>query len=279
MSTDAPPPPPPEVPAATKSRVAKIVRWGVRFTSLPVLVLALVSLVPILAHFSVAARDDRINAYGLGGVCVGFLLAWRWPAVGGSIGVISVGVIAAQAEGGLLGDPFSIAFGLQAMLFLISSVFNLRPDRPATPAVGVIKGAVIGALAICVITGAVIICRGPGPEPVPKEKGRYVGVWDSGTGLQMEITKDGQAKVTEAGDTKVAACNAPVKPGETKVFNATFRGDDFLELESGVLGEAKVYRIQQRPHNDGKKIKMILNASDPYQWTNGMVLVRKDESK
>ena len=270
---------PPEAPVAAKSRVSKIVRWGVRFTSLPVLVLALISLLPTLAHFSVAARDDRMNAFGLCGVCLGFLLAWRWPAIGGGISLVSIGVIAAQADGGLTGDPFTIAFALQAILFLISSVLNLRSDRPATPLTGSVKGAAIGLLAVCVIAGSVIIYRGPGPEPVPKEKARYVGVWDSGTGLRIELTKAGQAKVTQAGDSKVAACNTPVKPGETKVFNAVFRGDDFLELASGVLGEAKVYRIQQRPHQDGKQMKMTLNASDPYQGTNGMVLVRKDEAK
>jgi hypothetical protein len=277
MSTDVQPPP--EAPTAPKSRVAKIVRWGVRLTSLPVLALALISLLPTLVHFSVAARDDRMNAYGLCGVCVGFLLAWRWPAVGGGISLVGIGVIAAQAEGGLVGDPFTIAFALQAILFLISSVLNLRSDRPATAVTGSLKGAAIGLLAICVIAGAVIIGRGPGPDPVPKEKTRYVGFWDSGKGLQIELTKTGEAKVTEAGDAKVAACNTPVKPGETKVFNATFRGDDFLELASGVLGETKVYRIQQRPRHEGKETKMTLNASDPYQVTNGLVLVRKDETK
>ena len=50
-------------------------------------------------------------------------------------------------------------------------------------------------------------------------------------------------------------------------------------MASGALGEAKVYRIQQRPYQDGKQMKMTLNASDPYQVTNGMVLVRKDETK
>jgi len=270
---------PPEAPTASKSRVTKIVRWGVRLTSLPVLALALISLLPTLVHFSVAARDDRMNAYGLCGVCLGFLLAWRWPAIGGGISLASIGVIAAQAEGGLAGDPFTIAFALQAILFLISAVLNLRSDRPATPLTAWVKGAAIGLLAICAIAGAVIIYRGPGPEPVPKEKARYVGIWDSGTGLQIELTKAGAAKVTQAGDSKVAACNTPVKPGETKVFNAAFRGDDFLELASGALGEAKVYRIQQRPHQDGKQMKMTLNASDPYQGTNGMVLVRRDETK
>jgi len=270
---------PAETPTAPKSRVAKIVRWGVRLTSLPVLALVLISLLPTLINFSVAARDDRITAFGLCGVCLGFLLAWRWPAVGGGVSLASIGVIAAQAEGGLTGDPFSIAFTLQAILFLISAVLNLRSDRPAAPAMGLMKGAAIGLLAICAFAGTVIIYRGPGPTAVPKEKARYLGVWNSGTGLQIELTKGGEAKVTQAGDSKVAACNTPVKPGETKVFNATFRGDDFLELASGALGEPKVYRIEQRPHREGKQMKMTLNASDPYQRTNGMVLVRRDETK
>jgi hypothetical protein len=270
---------PAETPTAPKSRVAKIVRWGVRLTSLPVLALVLISLLPTLINFSVAARDDRITAFGLCGVCLGFLLAWRWPAVGGGVSLVGIGVIAAQTEGGLTGDPFSIAFALQAILFLISSVLNLRSDRPAAPAMGLMKGAAIGLLAICAFAGAVIIYRGPGPTAVPKEKARYLGVWNSGTGLQIELTKAGEAKVTQAGDSKVAACNTPVKPGETKVFNATFRGDDFLELASGALGETKVYRIEQRPHREGKQMKMTLNASDPYQRTNGMVLVRRDETK
>lgn len=270
---------PSEARIAPKSRVAKIVRWGARLTSLPVLVLALISLLPTLVHFSVSARDDRMNAFGLCGVCAGFLLAWRWPAVGGGVSLASIGVIATQAEGSLIGDPFSIAFTLQAILFLISSVLNFRPERPAPPAMGLMKGAAIGLLAICAIAGAVIIYRGPGPTPVLREKLRYLGVWDSGTGFQIEITSAGQAKVTQARDSKVAACNTPVTPGETKVFNVTLRGDDFLELVSGALGETKAYRIQQRPHNDGKQVKMTLNASDPYQGTNGLVLVRRDPAR
>jgi hypothetical protein len=77
----------------------------------------------------------------------------------------------------------------------------------------------------------------------------------------------------------VAACNTPVQPGETKVFNANLRGDDLLELGSGALGETKVYRIQRPPHNEGKQMKMTLNASDPYQKTNGLVLIRRDPAK
>jgi hypothetical protein len=270
---------PPQAQPAPKSRVAKIVRWGARLTSLPVLVLALIALLPTLLHFSVAARDDRINAYALCGICLGFLLAWRWPAIGGGISLASIGVIATQSEGGVAGDPFSIAFTLQAILFLIAFVLNFRSDRPGAPAVGWMKGAVIGLLAICAIGGAVILYRGPAPTPVPKEKARFLGVWDSGTGLQIELTSGGEAKVTQTRDSKVAACNTPIQPGETKIFNATLRGDEFLELASGALGDTKVYRIQRPPHNEGKQMKMTLNASDPYQKTNGMVLVRTNQAK
>ena len=58
------------------------------------------------------------------------------PASGGGISLASIGVIATQAEGGVTADPFSIAFTLQAILFLISSVLNFRSDRPAPRAMG-----------------------------------------------------------------------------------------------------------------------------------------------
>jgi hypothetical protein len=274
MTTDVQPPP--EAPTTEKSRVGKIVRRAARLTSLPVLALALVSMVPTFMSFSVAAIDDKIIALGLCGVCLGFLLAWRSPAVGGGISLVGIGVVVAHEDGGLAGDPFSIAFALQAVLFLMSSVLNLRSHRPATPALRLMKGAAVGLLAICAVAGAVIIYRGPGPIPLAKDQIRYIGVWDSGTGLKLEITKAGEAKVTEAADGKVAACNAPVKPGETKTFSATFRGDEHLELASGALGDTKVYLIERRPHLEGKRIKMTLNASDPYQRTNSLVLVKSD---
>jgi hypothetical protein len=270
---------PPEAPVVAKARLAKIVRWGTRLTSLPVLALALISLVPTLMSFSVAAPDDKHIALGLSGLCVGFLLAWRWPAIGGGIGLASLGVVVAHEEGGLAADPFSIAFALQAILFLISSVLNLRSDQPAPPAWKLMKGAAIGLLAVCALGGVVMIYRGPGPMPLAREHVRYIGLWDSGTGFKLEITTNGEAKVTEAADAKVAACNTPVQPGETKVFSATIRGDEHLELASGALSDTKVYLIERRPHFEGKRMKMTINASVPYQRTNSLVLVKKEEKK
>lgn len=283
MTTDLPPPPEtpaapsaPAAPPSQNSRVAKIVRWATRLTSLPVLALALISLVPTLMSFSVAAPDDKMIAFGLCGICLGFLLAWRWPALGGGLGLVGIGVVVAHEDGGLAGDPFSIAFALQALLFLISAVLNLQSHRPAATGWRLVKAAAVGLLVVCAVAGSVIIYRGPGPTPLAKEQTRYVGTWDSGTGLKLEITLTGEAKVTVAADAKVAACNSPVKPGETKVFNATVRGDEHLELTSGVLGDTKVYLIERRPHLEGKRLKMTLNASVPYYRTNSMVLVKSD---
>jgi hypothetical protein len=270
---------PPATPTAPKSRVGKIFLWGSRLTSLPVLGLALISLLPTLAHFSVAARDDRMSALGLCGVCLGFLLAWRWPAVGGGTSLAGIVVIAVAADGGLTGDPFTIAFTLQSILFLICAVLNMRPNPPGVSRMSWLKSVGIGLLAIAAIAGTVMLCRGPQSVPIPTDKERYLGLWDSGTGLQIELTKAGEAKVTEAKDSKVAVCNTPVRPGESKVFNAAFRGDDRLELSSGALGETKVYRIQRHAHEEGKVTKMTLNASDPYQPTNGIVLIRSSRTK
>jgi hypothetical protein len=260
-------------PAKKKSSLPKTVRWAARITSIPIFALVLVSLVPLLTNFNVAAKDDRIITIGLCGVCLGFLAGWRWAGVGGCVSFLSVGVVLTQS-GGVSGDPFSIAFALQGILFLISGFLNLDPDRAPIPAAGLIKTAGIALLAIGAVAGVLIIYRGPGATPVPKEKERYVGVWESGTGMTIEITSSGEARVSQQKDSKLDARNTPIKPGETKVFNATFH-DDLLELEASGLGVAKAYHIDRRPHAEGKQMKMTLNASDPYTRTGGVVLVKR----
>lgn len=269
----------PTPPPDPKARVAALVRWAVRITSLPVLALALVSLYPILSSFSISARDDQIIGLGLCGVCAGYLLGWKWPAIGGAISLAAIGVILAHDDTALSGDPFSISFALQAILFLVSAVVNLRTDKPAAPAFRMVKMAAIGVLACCAVAGAVIIYRGPGPMALPKEKARYVGMWESAVGLTIELTKEGEAKVTQSADSKLPSFNSPIKPGETKIFNVEFQGDDYMALASGALSESKRYHVDRHPHLEGKLMKMTLNASDPYHRTNGFVLVKKLEQK
>jgi hypothetical protein len=256
-----------------KSSLPRTVRWATRITSIPIFALVLVPLVPLLAHFGVAARDDRIITFGLCGVCLGFLLGWRWASVGGGISLLSVGAVLTQS-GGISGDPFSIAFAIQAILFLISAFLNLDPDRAPIPAVGLIKKAAVALLAMGAVAGALMIYRGPGAIPVPKEKERFVGVWENTNGLTIEITTAGEAIVTEQKDSKLDEWNTPVKPGERKTFNVTFR-EDQLELADSGLGVAKSYHVDRRPHAEGKQMKMTLNASVPFKRTGGIVLVKK----
>jgi len=124
------------------------------------------------------------------------------------------------------------------------------------------------------VAGAAIILRGPGPTPVTRERAAYVGVWTNGGGFQMEITRDGRAKVTRDKDAKVASCNTPVPAGGSGEFLIAFK-DNRLELSSGILGQTKTYHIDRPPFPRRRQVTMILNGSDPYSRTNGMILERE----
>jgi hypothetical protein len=251
------------------------VNWAVRVTSLPALALVLFSLVPALMNFGVAARDDKIIALGLCAVCLGFLAGWKWPGIGGCLSLAGVGVILTQEDNAIAEDPFSLAFALQALLFLIASLLLWRPTQKAVRLVPVFKGAGIAFLALCALLGAWVICRGPGPTPLSKEQERFIGTWDNQAGFTLEIAKSGQVKVSRQKDAKIDPCNTPVEPGESKLFEVSFPSDDRLQLTSSALSQPKVYHIDRRPHPESKTIKMTLNGSDPYQRSAGVVLVRQ----
>ncbi len=267
-----------QVPVAAErhSRFARLVRWAARLTSIPIFALLLVSLVPALANFSVSARDDKVIALGLCGIAAGFLLGWRWSGIGGLLALGSVAVILSQEEGGLASDPFAVAFGLQGLLFLISWALNAAPRRgeSAPKRHLALKLAGAGVLALCVFAGIAVILRGPAPTPVGKEQEVYVGTWENGSGFTMEIGNDGRVKITHDKDAKVQPCNTPVQPGGSGEFTVEFR-DDRLALSGGVLGLTKTYHIDRQPFPKGKRMTMVLNGSDPYSRTNGMILVRK----
>lgn len=114
-------------------RIGSIVRWAARLTSIPIAGLLLTSLIPALASFAISAKDDRIIAMGMCVTVVGFVLAWRWAGLGGGMAGTGVAAMLSQADGSILGDPFSIAFGLQAILFLISWMINLPRGNAAAP--------------------------------------------------------------------------------------------------------------------------------------------------
>jgi hypothetical protein len=258
------------------ARIAKIVQRSARFTSIPVLALVLIALLPAMGSFSVSAREDKILALALGGTLAGFLLGWKWAGIGGAISLASIGVMLTQSDVGAYGDPFTIAFGLQGILFLLSWVLNLQADTSRGPAILWFRRVGVSVLALGALAGAAVIIRGPGPTPLPRDKEVFVGAWENGTGFKLEITSAGQASVTRAQESKIDPWNTPVGPGATGVFNLSFHGDEQLELTSGPLGNSKAYHIDRRPHKAGKLIRMVLNGSEPYKPSSGVDLVKKD---
>jgi hypothetical protein len=257
------------------SRVAKLVRWAVRMTSIPVFGLLLVSLVPALGSFAISARDDKIIALGMCSAALGFVLGWRWAGIGGLLACLGVGAMLSQADGSIFADPFEVAFGLQAILFLISWALNSEWDKTARPQLNLLKTVSVCLLGISAVAGAVVIYSGPGPTPIPKEKQIYIGTWESSAGLRLEITAQGRARVTQDKNAKVESFNSPLNGAAQADFLVSFRTDDQLELTRGQLQASKVYHIDRRPIPGQKETKMLLNGSDPYQPKSGMLLVKK----
>lgn len=256
-------------------RVAKIVRWAVRITSIPIFGLLMVSLVPALGSFAISARDDKIIALGMCGAALGFVLGWRWAGIGGVLACLGVGAMLSQADGSIFADPFAVAFGLQAILFLISWALNSEWGKTARPQLSPFKTVAVCLLAISAVAGAMVIYSGPGPTPIPKEKQIYIGTWESSAGFKLEITTQGRARVTQDKDAKVEPFNTPLNEGGRGDFLVDFRTDDQLELTRGPLEASKVYHIDRRPLPGQKEMKMVLNGSDPYQPKSGMLLVKK----
>ncbi len=265
------------VPVQKPSRLGTLLRWAARITSLPILALLLVSLVPAVTNFGVAARDDKIMALGMCAVAAGFLAGWVWAGIGGLLALAGVGVVLSQEEGGLASDPFAVAFALQGILFCISWAVNASQTRSQEAVARHVwlKRAAAGALALGAIAGAAIILRGPAPIPVGREQSAYVGTWDNGAGFKMEISGEGKVKVSQDKEAKVAACNTPIAAGASGEFLVEFH-DDRIELTGGVLGEKKTYHIDRWPFRQGKQTKMVINGSDPYVRTNGMILFKQE---
>jgi hypothetical protein len=269
------PAPTPDPAAGGKSRVGGIVRWAARLTSVPVLGLVLTSLASALPNFSVAAQDDRLIAAGLCGTCVGLVLGWCWSAIGGGLILASSLLMLAQGDSFLNPDPFALAFGLQGVVFLISAALNFRGGGTAVVRAGWTRKAAVGLLGLVALAVAALLVKGPGPAPITRENEVFVGVWENGAGFSLEITADGNAKVTRAADAKVDDWNSPVPPGGSGVFQVNFLADDQLELAGGFFGSSKTYSIRRRPHAEGKLVRMAINGGDPSKRGSSLTLTKK----
>jgi hypothetical protein len=225
--------------------------------------------------FHVSAREDRIIALGLCLTCAGLVLAFKWDGLGGALMLLGVGAMLTQGESLLYPDPFSIAFGLQGLLFLTSWLIRGRPiPQTGVTHIGWTRKAALGVLAVAAVLGAAAIVRGPGPATIPRDKQSCIGLWKDGKGFTLEITADGRAKVSQEKGSKPNATLSPVAPGQTAAFIANFAGDDRLELSSSALGSSKIYHIDRYPPPGNKPgARMVLNGTEPYDRSGGVPLV------
>jgi hypothetical protein len=260
-----------------KSRSSKLVSWVARLTSLPILGLILSSLVPALVSFSVSAHDDKIIALGLSVTFAGILFGWRFARVGGVIILAGVALMLSQEDNLLYPDPFSLAFGLQGIIFLIAGSF-VAARSAAGPKFAWGNRIAIAALVVIAAAGAFAILRGPGPTPVPKEKAGFVGVWVASRGLTLEFNPEGFAKIGLEKDSDLAGFKLPVAPGQTNTFMAYFHDDGSLELNGGLLSHSQTYRIDRRPHPEGSEIKFSLRDDSAGSKGNRIVLVKRPTS-
>jgi len=255
----------------------RIIRWGSRVTSIPVLVLVLTSLVPALANFSVSASDDKFIAIGLCGTFAGLITGWKYARVGGAIALAGVILMLTQGDNLLYPDPFSLAFGLQGILFLLAGTWAAGEPTATTHLAWGRKGVVT---LLCALAGAGIIAilRGPGPTPVPKEDTVFVGAWSSASGLTLEIEPDGLVKVGLPKNSHVEGLSVPVAEGETNTFIAYFHETDSLELNRGWFRPSQTYHIDRRPHAEGNQVRCTLRNEASEDKTSAVTFVKNSGS-
>jgi hypothetical protein len=258
-------------------RTKRIIRWGARITSVPILGLVLTSLLPSLANFSVSASDDKLIAIGLCGTFAGLVTGWRYARVGGGIALAGVGLMLTQGDNLLYPDPFSLAFGLQGILFVLAGTW-VEGKPTGTSGVGWRTKGVVGLLAILAGAGVFAILRGPGPTPVSKENAGFVGFWVSASGLTLEIDPDGLAKVGLPKNSHVEGLSVPVAEGETNTFMAYFHDTDLLQLNRGLLWPSQTYHIDRRPHAEGKQVCCTLRNEDSRDKASAVTFVKNSGS-
>jgi len=100
------------------------------------------------------------------------------------------------------------------------------------------------------------------PQPIPKDKEPFIGVWTSISGFKFEIKSSGTAKLTQIINTQEPdynKLNIQVAPKVTEEMFVQFRGDSVL-LVRKPLYYAKEYHIDKSPYQVGDTSRMIING-------------------
>jgi hypothetical protein len=100
------------------------------------------------------------------------------------------------------------------------------------------------------------------PQPIPKGKEAFIGLWQSQSGFKVDIKSSGTADVTE-GNISMNPDNIKLNIGITPEYASGmlvgFRADSVLIISKPTV-RAREYKIDRNPYLDGDTMKMVLNG-------------------
>ena len=102
-----------------------------------------------------------------------------------------------------------------------------------------------------------------GPEPIPKDKADFIGVWESSSGFQIQILPEGYANVYQPTDSlhseyarlHISKVNAIYNFG----FEVEFLGDTAINIKKP-YHSGRQYTIGKNPYLDADTMKMVING-------------------
>lgn len=119
----------PSTPVPSPAGAATL-RWSARLLSLLIIgALLLFVFGEGLDLLRLTRREMLLFACFPAGMIAGFLLAWRWPGVGGLLSVLSIAAfygIHLALDGKLPRGPAFLVFSTPAILFLVESLLHRR---------------------------------------------------------------------------------------------------------------------------------------------------------
>jgi len=99
------------------------------------------------------------------------------------------------------------------------------------------------------------------PEPIPKNKEAFIGLWRTQSGFQIEIDSSGIANAIpiDINNPDYNKIDPGMTPEYSKGMFVEFNGDSIFEVIKPTV-RAKLYRINKNPYTDGDTCKMVLNG-------------------
>ena len=99
------------------------------------------------------------------------------------------------------------------------------------------------------------------PQPIPKDKEAFIGLWHTLSGFQIEINSSGIANAIpiSINNPDFNKIDPKMTPEYSKGMIIEFKGDSMFSVTKPTV-RSKSYRINRNPYMDGDTCKMVLNG-------------------